>query len=155
MRVCMYVCYRERARYSQISLCVGKKAVQTDRCESIKSLCVFRLCAEVCVCVCVQDQVKQSCLERKHAADGCGCPAVTSSNGLMSITDFIQLTISSSLCLPLSDQLVGTQPHNYFANRENSTKITTIKTTSPVLCPSLHLQLMPNVNCCFFLSVEV
>lgn len=32
------------------------------------------------------DQVKQCCLERKHAADGCGCPAVIPPNGLMSIT---------------------------------------------------------------------
>lgn len=64
-------------------------------------VCAFFVC--VLRCVCVQDRVKQSCLERKHAADGCGCPAVTPSNDLMSITDFIQVTISSSLCLPLSD----------------------------------------------------
>ena len=80
----------ERKRYRWI----GARALK---------VCAVFVCALRCVCVCVQDRVKQSCLERKHAADGCGCPAVTPSNGLMSITDFIQLTISSSLCLPLSD----------------------------------------------------
>lgn len=104
--------------------------------------------------VCVRDQVKQSCLERKHAADGCGCPAVTPSNGLMSIAAFIQLTISSSLCLPLSSTLACWQTTTRLFSERGKQHKKTIKTSAPFLVPSLHLQLVPNINRCLY-SVKV
>lgn len=97
----------------------------------------------VCCCVCERDQVKQSCLERKHAADGCGCPAVTPSNGLMSITAFIQLTISSSLCLSLSFFHISCWHTiaQIFSKLNKKHNKKTLKVQ--FLFPSLHLQVIP------------